>query len=152
MSIFGLPLQCSVSPLWVRHVSFTFIFSCNACALHGKQCITRSRVLCLWSLYADSVITYAHVCVSSRLFIQFWFLFCFGFPHRVSLGSPGGPGTLSVNQAGLKLEDPPVLTSPVLGLKLCATISQTSQKSLLIKQSLAYKYTCWQRSSTVIKG
>jgi hypothetical protein len=40
---------------------------------------------------------------------------------RVSLCSPGCPGTHFVDQAGLKLRNPPASASQVLGLKACAT-------------------------------
>jgi hypothetical protein len=40
---------------------------------------------------------------------------------RVSLCSPGCPGTHSVDQAGLELRNPPASASRVLGLKACAT-------------------------------
>jgi hypothetical protein len=43
------------------------------------------------------------------------------FQDRVSLCSPGCPGTDSVAQAGLELRNPPVSASQVLGLKACAT-------------------------------
>jgi hypothetical protein len=38
---------------------------------------------------------------------------------RVSLCSPGCPGTHSVDQAGLKLRNLPASASQVLGLKVC---------------------------------
>jgi hypothetical protein len=44
------------------------------------------------------------------------------FRVRVSLCSPGCPGTHSVDQAGLKLRNPPASVSRVLGLKACATM------------------------------
>jgi hypothetical protein len=44
---------------------------------------------------------------------------CFVFQGRVSLCSPGCPGTHSVEQAGLKLRNPPASASQVLGLKAC---------------------------------
>jgi hypothetical protein len=51
-----------------------------------------------------------------------WFvLFCFVFQDRVSLYSPSCPGTHSVDQAGLKLRNPPASASRVLGLKACTT-------------------------------
>jgi hypothetical protein len=60
-----------------------------------------------------------------RVFPVFLFCFCFGlvwfFRDRVSLCSPGCPGTHSVDQAGLQLRNPPVSASQVLGLKACAT-------------------------------
>ena len=43
------------------------------------------------------------------------------FRDRVSLSSPGCPGTHSVDQAGLELRSPPASASQVLGLKACAT-------------------------------
>jgi hypothetical protein len=63
--------------------------------------------------------------------VVFWFLFCFllvfvvvvGFVFlcdRVALCSPGCPGTHSVDQAGLKLRNPPASASRVLGSKACA--------------------------------
>jgi hypothetical protein len=48
----------------------------------------------------------------------FWFLV---FRDRVSLCSPGCPGTHFVDQAGLELRNPPASGSRVLGLKVCAT-------------------------------
>jgi hypothetical protein len=49
-----------------------------------------------------------------------FFLF-FGFGDRVSLYSPGCPGTHFVDQAGLELRNPSASASRVLGLKECAT-------------------------------
>jgi hypothetical protein len=52
------------------------------------------------------------------------FLFCFlflFFQDKVSLCSPGCPGTHSVDQAILELRNPPASASQVLGLKVCAT-------------------------------
>jgi hypothetical protein len=43
------------------------------------------------------------------------------FRDRVSLCSPGCPGTHSVDQAGLKFRNLPVSASQVLGLKACTT-------------------------------
>jgi hypothetical protein len=43
------------------------------------------------------------------------------FRDRVSLCSPGCPGTHFVDQAGLELRNPPASASRVLGLKACAT-------------------------------
>jgi hypothetical protein len=43
------------------------------------------------------------------------------FRDRVSLYSPGCPGTHFVDQAGLELRNPPAFASLVLGLKACAT-------------------------------
>jgi hypothetical protein len=43
------------------------------------------------------------------------------FRDRVSLCSPGCPGTHSVDQAGLELRNPPASASQVLGLKVRAS-------------------------------
>jgi hypothetical protein len=47
----------------------------------------------------------------------------FGFRDRVSLCSPGCPGTHSVDQAFLELRNLPASASQVLGLKACATMT-----------------------------
>jgi hypothetical protein len=43
--------------------------------------------------------------------------FCF-FQDRVSLCSPGCPGTHALDQAGLELRNPPASASQVLGIKV----------------------------------
>jgi hypothetical protein len=43
---------------------------------------------------------------------------------RVSLCSPGCPGTFTVDQAGLKVRDLPASASLLLGLKAWATATQ----------------------------
>jgi hypothetical protein len=68
-----------------------------------------------------------HVCT---LWNTFSWVFCcccfvlFVFRDRVSLCSPGCPGTHSVDQAGLELRNPPASASQVLELKACATSAQ----------------------------
>jgi hypothetical protein len=54
----------------------------------------------------------------------FCFVFFFVFQGRVSLYSPGCPGTHSVHQAGIELRNPPASASQVLGLKACTTTAQ----------------------------
>jgi hypothetical protein len=44
-----------------------------------------------------------------------------GFQDRVSLCTPGYPGTHSVDQAALEHRNPPASASQVLGLKACTT-------------------------------
>jgi hypothetical protein len=46
------------------------------------------------------------------------------FRDRVSLYSPGCPGTHFVDQAGLELRNRPASASLVLGLKACATTAR----------------------------
>jgi hypothetical protein len=54
------------------------------------------------------------------LFLLLLFFFFF-FQDRVSLHSPGCPGTHSVDQAGLELRNLPASASRVLGLKAFTT-------------------------------
>jgi hypothetical protein len=69
--------------------------------------------------------------VSSSCFRQFKFyqfclsFFCLFVWDRVSLCSPGCPGTHSVDQAGLELRNLPASASRVLGLKACTTTPGT---------------------------
>ena len=72
-----------------------------------KMCETLSKLICL-----------VYFC-----FYCFCFCFCF-FQDRVSLCSSGCTGTHSVDQAGLKLRNPPASASQVLGLKACAISTQ----------------------------
>jgi hypothetical protein len=67
-----------------------------------------------------------------ELFIIIIINFFFVFRDRVSLCSPGCPGTHSVDQAGLELRDLPASASQVLGLKACATTAQ--QEFLFIRK------------------
>jgi hypothetical protein len=64
-------------------------------------------------------------CLTPVNFESFFFLFFFFFfQDRVSLYSPGCPGTHFVDQTGLKLRNPPASAPQVLGLKACATTAR----------------------------
>jgi hypothetical protein len=71
---------------------------------------------------------YLYLCVYMCIFLlvhMYIFCCCFlvlFFQDRVSLYSPGCPGTHFVDQAGLELRNPPASASQVLGLKACATM------------------------------
>jgi hypothetical protein len=82
----------------------------------------RSTYLCLLSIGLRE-------CVIIPCFSLFCLFVCFCFfvvvvffRGRVSLCSPGCPGTHYVDQAGLKLRNPSASASQVLGLKACATM------------------------------
>jgi hypothetical protein len=62
----------------------------------------------------------------NSFFVCFLFLF---FRDRVSLYSPGCPGTHSVDQDGLELRNLPASASQVLGLKACATMPGIDENS-----------------------
>jgi hypothetical protein len=64
------------------------------------------------------------------LFVLGFLFFGFFFQDRVSLCSPGCPGTHFVDQAGLKLRNLPASASQVLGLKACATTARHHIRSL----------------------
>jgi hypothetical protein len=64
--------------------------------------------------------------VSHTWFLFFVFFFFLVLRDRVSLCSPGCPGTHSVDQAVLELRNPPASVSQVLGLKACATTPGTT--------------------------
>jgi hypothetical protein len=59
-----------------------------------------------------------------------------GLRDRVSLCSPGCPGTHFVDQAGLELRNPSASASQVLGLKACATTPE--RKILTSSQGRSY--------------
>jgi hypothetical protein len=65
--------------------------------------------------------------------MHFFFFFFLVFRDRVSLCSPGCPGTHSVDQAGLELRNPPASASRVLGLKACATLPSSNALFLMGK-------------------
>jgi hypothetical protein len=69
----------------------------------------------------------------------FFFFYIFFFQDRVSLDSPGCPGTHSVDQVGLKLRNPPASASQVLGLKVYATTARLKDLFLLY---LMLVYVC----------
>jgi hypothetical protein len=62
------------------------------------------------------------------------------FQDRVSLYSPGCPGTHFVDQAGLELRNPPASASQVLGLKACATMP--GQLDLFNKDEIGNSKDC----------
>jgi hypothetical protein len=62
--------------------------------------------------------------LSFSLFLFFVFYLFIFWRDRVSLYSPGCPGTHFVDQAGLELRNPPASASQVLGLKACATTTR----------------------------
>jgi hypothetical protein len=66
------------------------------------------------------VLNFSKAFLSSNEIIiyYYYYYYYFGFfRDRVSLYSPGCPGTHFVDQAGLELRNPPASASQVLGLK-----------------------------------
>jgi hypothetical protein len=86
------------------------------------------------------------ISVTGWHFVLFCFvLFLFFFYDRVSLYSPGCPGTHSVDQPGLELRNLPACASQVLGLKACAT---TAQLVSFLKQLYRNRFPMPHGSST----
>jgi len=86
-------------------------------------CQKQGRALWHWSMQF-SLLSSMHQSHWRRFLWHFslYNMFCFlVFQDRVSLCSPGCPGTHSVDQAGLELRNPPASACRVLGLKACAT-------------------------------
>jgi hypothetical protein len=69
------------------------------------------------------IIIFTSIFLFCFVLVWFWFWFLV-FRDRVSLYSPGCPGTHFVDQAGLELRNPPASASQVLGLKACATTAR----------------------------
>jgi hypothetical protein len=71
-----------------------------------------------------SICIFTRMCkqIHTQTYIHSNFYFYFlVFQDRVSLCSPGCPGTHFVDQAGLELRNLPASASQVLGLQACAT-------------------------------
>jgi hypothetical protein len=77
--------------------------------------------------------------------VVFWFFFLV-FQDRVSLYSPGCPGTHFVDQAGLELRNSPASASRVLGLKACTT---TPGHRCRVLCGVGVQTPCWARTPTV---
>jgi hypothetical protein len=89
-------------------------------------CLTISQTVRCTSCLEDALF----VC----LFVCFW--------DRVSLCSPGCPGTHFVDQAGLELRNPPASASQVLGLKACMHHERCFNKP---------KFLCAKASESILK-
>jgi hypothetical protein len=85
--------------------------------LGSRRCVLQYFWFVHWFQAADVWCLKVKLCL--LLIIMFFFFF---FWDRVSLCSPGCPGTHFVDQAGLELRNPPASASRVLGLKACATM------------------------------
>jgi hypothetical protein len=93
--------------LWILLTKLKFPSICNNFLPNKPSCLLFST--CIFGMESKSF-----VC----LFVCFVFLY-----------SPGCPGAHFVDQAGLKLRNPPVSVSQILGLKVCATTARLESKS-----------------------
>ena len=74
----------------------------------------------MW-IYLREVLDFPRGQDENSFFLFVLFFLFFVFRDRVSLCSPGCPGTHFVDQVGLELRNPPASASRVLGSKVCAT-------------------------------
>ena len=99
------------------HFLFQWVHSSEQTLLvNSEVCLVQALHLKWWSL---SFFLSLSLSLSLSLFLSFFLFWFLVFRDRVSLYSPGCPRT--VDQAGLKLRNPPASASWVLGLKECAT-------------------------------
>jgi hypothetical protein len=104
------------------YISCLVYFRISECA---NECVSKSvsfswTFVVLFFFYLFGFVLFRWVSFSLMLFIIIITIILF-FRDRVSLYSPGYPGTHFVDQAGLELRNPPASASRVLGLKACAT-------------------------------
>jgi hypothetical protein len=109
-----------------------FGFESQCQAKHGGTCLCFQHVGGRGKQISFSS-SFFKILIIVIILLLFWFC-----QDRVSLCSPGCPGTHSVDQAGLKLRNLPASASQVLGVKACATTTSSWQISEF-KASLVYK-------------
>jgi hypothetical protein len=125
------PLSHLASPV------ITFLF----CFFKGEEMLlgTKPRAFVGRPASPLLLLSPAHWIVMPYIYLPFFFLV---FRDRVSLCSPGCPGTHSVDQAGLELRNPPASASQVLGLKACDTTPGFYLTVLLFRYSWLVLHCC----------
>jgi hypothetical protein len=100
-----------------------FPFACYTLfgpAVHSLENDTCKRFVII-NTFNVNIYSFTIIYLFSSVFFCLFVCFVLFFRDRVSLCSPGCPGTHFVDQAGLELRNPPASASRVLGLKACAT-------------------------------
>jgi hypothetical protein len=115
------PLLPQPPPLPLKHTKYLIM---EAMVYHGVSytislCPHIFTCKCLLQLVWFAI---SGFCDDFFLLFGFCLFVCLFFRDRVSLYLPGCPGTHSVDQAGLKLRNPPASASQVLGLKAWTTM------------------------------
>jgi hypothetical protein len=114
----GNSLDSNSSPLW--HFLYGQCFLFWVCIILSY--FTRdSLILCILLHSPTFSDIRGHYSTHTGLSVVFFCFFFLVFRDRVSLCSPGCPGTHFVEQAGFELRNLPASASWVLGLKVCAT-------------------------------
>jgi hypothetical protein len=113
MAGFGLFLE-HIFPLKFAPASYKVVHWCrsNSQVLRVIELKHSNIPFLPWNIYSQPVIS---------VLVHWTKLYYYFFWDRVSLYSPGFPGTHFVDQAGLELRNPPASASRVLGLKVCDT-------------------------------
>ena len=118
LSIFFLPCRFFAYILWFLIIRFYEFGVCLFLTLSLGFCFLFS--ILVWILFC---FVFFFLFFFVLFCFAFWFCgFVFVFWDRVSLYSPGYPGTHFVEQAGLELRNQPASASQVLGLKACTTM------------------------------
>ena len=105
-----------------RNPSLIVCFSCHSWCHTLHSVLTRSALpLCSPQCHCCKGFLLHPISLRALSFQTFFLV----FRDRVSLCSPGCPGTHFVDQAGLELRNPPASASRVLGLKACATTARS---------------------------
>jgi hypothetical protein len=113
----GGPLEAATVALSAEPLKSAWRSFSSFCSLPVKVAV------CLWGVGRVVSRTNREHLALNFLKIHFIFFFFFlVFRDRVSLCSPGCPGTHFVDQAGLELRNPPASASRGLGLKACTTM------------------------------
>jgi hypothetical protein len=115
------PPAMNLFSLLLHNCSFAIVMNCNVSIWYAGCLLCDPRSFCLSETIYDK-----------EFFFFFFFFFFLVFWDRVSLCSPGCPGTHSVDQTGLELRNPPASASQVLRLKVCATTPGLTRNSLLL--------------------
>jgi hypothetical protein len=109
------PHQDGLLSLWKLNAEQTL--SSTSCLGHGALSASGKQLL---HIQSHSLLLPSRLMFCFTFFFFFFFFFFLVSRDRVSLYSPDCPGTHFVDQAGLKLRNPPASASRVLGLKACA--------------------------------
>jgi hypothetical protein len=111
-------------------IYFLCVWMLSCSANRGEKRASDSQHLELQTVISSWWVLGTQVIIPKPSITFFVVVFClfvlFCFRDRVSLCSPGCPGTHFVDQAGLELRNPPASASQVLGLKACATTALLS--------------------------
>jgi hypothetical protein len=128
-----------VSTTWLVNLSFSpglLLLSCLLDdSLQGLRPLSPVSLFLHLSRWVHLLVVYFSASV-------YW-LFCLFVCLFVCLCSSGCHGTHCVDQAGLKLRNPPASASQVLGLKVCATTACHGHQLFLLTSDVSKRFSIW---------